>query len=72
MNEDFKIFDVNGRKINVGDKVKGLWYHERAVTGVCKFNAEKAAYGIEWQRGNVTEFNPFCCLCNIEYEVTDE
>lgn len=63
------IYDKNGRPICVGDKVKGLFYFGLQVEAVCRFSPRKAAFGLEWQRGEVTEFNAFCQMCNVEYEV---
>jgi hypothetical protein len=66
------ICDKNGVKICEGDKVKGLFYHGYEVVAVCKFSEQDAAFGLEWQRGDVTEFYAFCQMCNIEYKVVEE
>lgn len=63
------IYDKNGRPICVGDKVRGIFYQQMPVEAFCRFSPKKAAFGLEWTRGNVTQFNPFACMCNVEYEV---
>lgn len=63
------VVDKNGEKIYEGDKVRGIFYQQMPVEAVCRFCAEKGAFGLEWKRGNVTQFNPFACMCNVEYEV---
>ena len=63
------ICDKNGVQIHDGDKIKGLLCWGMSVEAICRFNPNFAAFGLEWQRGNVTEFYPFCQICNVEYEV---
>ena len=59
--------DKNGKKIFEGDIVKGLFLFEMKVQSVVTFR--DGAFGLLWQRGNVTEFSAFTSICNIEYEV---
>lgn len=61
----------NGVEIFEGDKVKGLWWINEPIVATCKYDEKTASFGLEWKRGNVTEFNPFCTMCNTEYEVTE-
>lgn len=59
--------DKNGKKIFEGDIVKGLFLFYRAILGVVDFQG--GAFGLAWKRGNIDEFNPFPCMCNVDYEV---
>ena len=63
--------DKNGREMCRGDRITGLFLHGRPVAGVCEFSREHSAWGIRWQRGDVTEFTPFCTTCNVEWEVVE-
>ena len=64
--------DRNGREIMRGDGVTGLFHSGRPITGICEFSREHSAWGIRWNRGGVPEFTPFCCTCNVEWEVEDD
>jgi hypothetical protein len=64
--------DRNGREIMHGDRVSGLFYNGRPITGICEFSRKHSAWGIRWNRGGVAEFTPFCCTCNVEWEVEDD
>ena len=72
MSNEIGIKDKNGKPICVGDSVKGLFLFGKQVVGTCKYNESVAAYGLEWQRGDVVEFTPFACMCNVEYEVVEQ
>ena len=61
--------DRNGREIMRGDRVTGLFHNGRPITGICEFSREHSAWGIRWNRGGIAEFTPFCCTCNVEWEV---
>ena len=61
------ICDIHGEAICEGDKVKGLFYFQYPVEAVCRF--KNGAFGLEWQRGEATEFCAFCQMCNVEYEL---
>lgn len=59
--------DKNGKRIFEGDIVNGLHLFERPVRSVVAF--KDGAFGLEWNRGNVKEFNAFTSICNVTYEV---
>ena len=61
--------DRNGREIMRGDRVTGLFHNGHSITGICEFSRKHSAWGIRWNRGGVAEFTPFCCTCNVEWEV---
>ena len=60
--------DKNGKKIFEGDIVAGAasWQGIRK-NGVVAFR--EGSFGLIWYRGEIEQFNPFPCMCNIEYEV---
>ena len=63
--------DRSGREIMRGDRVTGLFHNGHSITGICEFSRANSAWGICWDRGGVTEFTPFCCTCNVEWEVQE-
>ena len=66
------IYDKNGVEIHEGDRVHGLFLFGMDVDSVVRFDPSYAAFGIEWYRGQIREFTPFCHICNTEYEVTGD
>lgn len=56
-----------GVKAFEGDIVKGLFLHGSAILGVITF--QDGAFGLAWKRGNIDEFSPFPCMCNVDYEI---
>lgn len=61
------LLDKNGKKIFEGDIVLGLFLFDMSINAVVKFR--DGAFGLEWHRGEIIEFNAFTSLCNITYEV---
>ena len=59
--------DKNGKKIFEGDIVLGLFLFDMSINAVVKFR--DGAFGLEWHRGEIIEFNAFTSLCNITYEI---
>lgn len=59
--------DKNNKKIFEGDIVKGRFLYGREVLSVVAF--KDGAFGLEWNRGDIKEFDAFTQMCNIEYEV---
>ena len=59
--------DKNGKKIFEGDIVLGLFLFDMLINAVVKFR--DGAFGLEWRRGEIIEFNAFTSLCNITYEI---
>lgn len=58
---------ANGKKIFEGDIVKGLFLFGMEIMAVVVF--KDGAFGLQWNRGEVTEFSAFTSLCNVQYEV---
>lgn len=58
---------IKGVKAFEGDIVKGLFLHGSAILGVIAF--QDGAFGLAWKRGNIDEFSPFPCMCNVNYEI---
>ena len=61
------LLDKNGKKIFEGDIVLGLFLFDMSINAVVKFR--DGAFGLEWRRGEIIEFNAFTSLCNITYEI---
>lgn len=61
------LIDKNNKKIFEGDIVKGRFLYGREVLSVVAF--KDGAFGLEWNRGDIKEFDAFTQMCNIEYEV---
>lgn len=61
------LLDNNGKKIFEGDIVLGLFLFDMSINAVVKFR--DGAFGLEWHRGEIIEFNAFTSLCNITYEI---
>ena len=61
------LLDKNGKKIFEGDIVLGLFLFDMSINAVVKFR--DGAFGLEWHRGEIIEFNAFTSLCNITYEI---
>ena len=61
------LLDKNGKKIFEGDIVLGLFLFDISINAVVKFR--DGAFGLEWRRGEIIEFNAFTSLCNITYEI---
>lgn len=59
--------DKNGEKIFEGDIVLGLFLFDMLINAVVKFR--DGAFGLEWHRGEIIEFNAFTSICNITYEI---
>ena len=59
--------DKNGKKIFEGDIVLGLFLFDMSINAVVKFR--DGAFGLQWHRGEIIEFNAFTSLCNITYEI---
>ena len=59
--------DKNGKKIFEGDIVLGLFLFDMLINAVVKFR--DGAFGLEWHRGEIIEFNAFTSICNITYEI---
>ena len=60
------INDVNGTPIFEDDHVRGLFYHNDSIVGVCAF--KDGSFGIKWMRGDVEEFTPFTSTWNVQWE----
>ena len=58
---------ANEKKIFEGDIVKGLFLFGMEIMAVVVFR--DGAFGLQWNRGEVTEFSAFTSLCNVQYEV---
>ena len=61
------LLDKNGKKIFEGDIVLGLFLFDMSINAVVKFR--DGAFGLEWRRREIIEFNAFTSLCNITYEI---
>ncbi len=59
--------DKNGKQIFEGDIVNGLFLFGMEIKAVVAF--QDGAFGLQWNRGNVTEFSAFTSICNVTYEV---
>ena len=59
--------DKNGTKIFEGDIVTGLFKFGMPIKAVVTF--KDGSFGLTWYRGEVSTFNAFPCMCNVEYEV---
>lgn len=59
--------DKNGKKIFEGDIVLGLFLFDISINAIVRFR--DGAFGLEWHRGEIIEFNAFTSLCNITYEI---
>ena len=71
--DDFSgLYDINKMPIYAGDTIKIIGAILNGIdTGVCRFSAKDAAYGLEVPHGDGTAFYPFCQMCNVEYEVIE-
>lgn len=61
------VFDKNGVEMVEGDIVTGLFKFGMPIKAVVTF--KDGSFGLTWYRGEVSTFNAFPCMCNVEYEV---
>lgn len=59
--------DKNGKQIFEGDIVSGLFRFGMKKNALVCF--KDGAFGLEWYRGDVAQFDAFTSICNVTYEV---